>query len=420
MSIQGRVAAVEDALHRLDGDLPALSDRALAATGAPRVRILRAAVARPYGLPLDDVADLAALDGVHLDPVDASLLAGVRALVHHGPRAASPELVRHGRDHPDDLAGGVVRTLALTTTGVPGDRELAHALVERDAARHPGDWRAAAPLAMVRQEQRRYDEARALATAVLAEEPGNGHGAHVVAHCDYETGAHDAGLAWLDGWRAGRRVALYGEHLAWHGALHALARGDTADALRRYVTGVGPARVADAGPLLWRCRLHEDAADADVARLAAEAAAAAREVLDRAPHFPLLGACFALAAAGDADTLRVLAVALAADARPARADLLAPVARALAALAAQEPGAAVAELDAVLPGLARVGGSNAQREVVEDTLLHALLADGRAERARTLLLARLERRDHVPDRRLLARCRAATADADTVRCRHPV
>jgi hypothetical protein len=56
-------------------------------------------------------------------------------------------------------------------------------------------------------------------------------------------------------------------------------------------------------------------------------------------------------------------------------------------------------LSDVLPGLPRVGGSAAQREIVEETLLFCLVSDGQAERALALLDGRLERRTSPLDSR---------------------
>jgi len=46
-------------------------------------------------------------------------------------------------------------------------------------------------------------------------------------------------------------------------------------------------------------------------------------------------------------------------------------------------------------GIVRVGGRNAQREVVEDTVIEAALRSGRLEVAADLLRERLVRRRHV-------------------------
>ncbi len=65
------------------------------------------------------------------------------------------------------------------------------------------DWWFTGLLAFVRQEQGRFDEAMDLSCRSLAEEPGAGHSAHARAHAHYETGDHDAGLAWMDDWVRG-------------------------------------------------------------------------------------------------------------------------------------------------------------------------------------------------------------------------
>ena len=69
--------------------------------------------------------------------------------------------------------------------------------------------------------------------------------------------------------------------------------------------------------------------------------------------------------------------------------------------------AAAAAVEAVLAELPRPGGSPAQREVHEETLIAACLRCGRDERARELLRARLARRPSRQDRRWLAACEPA-------------
>jgi hypothetical protein len=65
----------------------------------------------------------------------------------------------------------------------------------------------------------------------------------------------------------------------------------------------------------------------------------------------------------------------------------------------------------VLPGLPRVGGSAAQREIVEETLLYCLVSDGQAERALALLDGRLDRRTSPLDRRRRDALVGSTVDA---------
>jgi hypothetical protein len=64
----------------------------------------------------------------------------------------------------------------------------------------------------------------------------------------------------------------------------------------------------------------------------------------------------------------------------------------------------------------RLGGSAAQREVVEDTLVHALASAGRHDQAAAILSARLDRRPPSPlEHRRLARLHGAAARKDASR-----
>lgn len=390
---------VEDAFFRYEGNLLELSERALSESPSARLHVLRAGAARMFGLAPDPLTELAAAREMSCDPVDDSLASALEVFITQGPHQAVDQFVEHAKAFPDDLLGAYFRFSSLVVSGVAGNRERAMALVESDADRLGGDWRYDSLLAMVREEQRRYDEARVLADRTLAAQPDCAPAAHVITHVNYETGEHAAGIAWLDEWRRNRSPLFYQTHFPWHNALHALALGDIDAALTRFHDQIGPAAVIDAGSLLWRCRL----ASADVHDTGEAAAAAVAPVLEAMPTaFAVFNACLALAAAGDVDALASVAARLDADARPAFADLMAPVARGLLAMIEGRSDDTVALVLPVLDGLPRIGGSDAQREVIEDTLLRALIAAGRAKEAEPLLRTRLERRPHALDCQLLA------------------
>ena len=119
----------------------------------------------------------------------------------------SRPLVRHLRTYPRDavLLSTAVPTIAFA--GVTEVPEEAWALVEAAIPAYDDDWWFLGLLAFVRQEQRRFDEAMDLALTSLAVEPGAGHSAHARAHAHYETGDHEAGLAWMDDWVTGDGAA---------------------------------------------------------------------------------------------------------------------------------------------------------------------------------------------------------------------
>lgn len=72
--------------------------------------------------------------------------------------------------------------------------------------------------------------------------------------------------------------------------------------------------------------------------------------------------------------------------------MIAPLCEALTAVVEERWSAAVAALRRLRPRLSAVGGSAAQHEVVEETLLYALISDGRQREAADILSARLDRR----------------------------
>ncbi len=63
-------------------------------------------------------------------------------------------------------------------------------------------------------------------------------------------------------------------------------------------------------------------------------------------------------------------------------------------------------LEAALADLPRIGGSHAQREVFEDSLIVAYLRSGQCPKADTLLRSRLARRPSARDDAWLLMCRA--------------
>ena len=58
--------------------------------------------------------------------------------------------------------------------------------------------------------------------------------------------------------------------------------------------------------------------------------------------------------------------------------------------------AAIATLEPALAETVRIGGSRAQRDIIENTLLAAYLKDGRGTDARRLVAAHTDRRPSVP------------------------
>ena len=83
-------------------------------------------------------------------------------------------------------------------------------------------------------------------------------------------------------------------------------------------------------------------------------------------------------------------------------DVVVSLCDALVAVLEQRWNEAVRILRLLGPWLVQLGGSAAQREIVEDTLLYALVAAGRCDEARGVLEARLDRRPSPLDSQRLA------------------
>lgn len=240
----------------------------------------------------------------------------------------------------------------------------------------------------------------------------NANAAHALVHVMHEAGSGDEAAALVDDWLPcyGRQGPLHG-HIAWHGALVALANGDVPRALAIYSDSVAPTRsvgapiniVSDTASFLWRLRVDGHPVPA--------------ELLDQASgyasgHFPQPGFAFADvhkalldALAGDQVALQRRADALEAlvnEHRLPAGSVVPTVCRALLAFADGDFAGCVRWLAPVAGDVVRIGGSGAQRELIADTLLAALLRSGDAARARQLLDARLHRRSSPRDSRWLA------------------
>ncbi|WP_369231715.1 FAD/NAD(P)-binding protein [Streptomyces sp. R21] len=317
-------------------------------------------------------------------------------------------LLRHLDAYPADALALATAVPTIAFSGINDlDDSYALHLVERTSPAYDGHWFHTSLLAFLRQGQGRFHEAGELAHRALAAEPASGHAVHALAHVHYESGAHRKGRDWLDAWVSGQgRGAVHRAHFSWHIALHELALDDPAAVRRRWFAQLAPGRVSgvralvDSGSLLWRARLSDswrgEVPAADVLETVA------REVVERpATAFTALHAAVALAAAGDLAALARLRDH-AAGADPVQREVVVPLCEAFAALVEERFQEAARGLDALLPVLRKVGGSAAQREVVEETLLYALVAAGRCDAARRLLGARLDRGAAPRDRRLLA------------------
>ena len=159
--------------------------------------------------------------------------------------------------------------------------------------------------------------------------------------------------------------------------------------------------------MLWRCQLHGLVPAGDDPSGTPVRPMVERLVGGVPTTFVGVHVALGLAAAHDAEGLRRYAASAASFTAPGAAELLPGLARGLAAYVEGDHVVASELLLGEEQQVARYGGSHAQREVFEDTLLQSLVRAGRQEEATTRLRARLDRRESRLDAGLLARVGAA-------------
>ena len=337
---------------------------------------------------------------------ERSYVAVAAETVERGRWSAMPQWLAHHDAYPGDLMGLMVAAFLLETSterGVDGEAarrtELSLATVGEDAM-------LLGFLGMLAQDRGDLDTAHRLAARSLGLDPTSFSGGHPLAHVYFESGEHSDGLRWFEDWFPSTdQQAPFGGHLVWHAALHHLALGDGEGALRRYPRCGGSnagGRLIDGPSLLWRCQLlgHvPSGVDPETPRVSD----LAQGLMDGVP-FTFLGVhvALALATAGDADGLRRFAHNARDFDAPGAATILPDLAHGLAAYVEGDHVKAAVALLRFEPYQWDVGGSHAQREVFEDTLIHALIRAGRLDEASTRLQVRLDRRPSALDTALLA------------------
>ena len=298
--------------------------------------------------------------------------------------------------------------------------------------RHVADalpaWQASDPLhpyllglhAFGLEETGRYDEAEAVGREALAGAARVPWAIHAVAHVMEMQGRHDEGGRWMERWRGdwaeGNGFVC---HLAWHEALFALERLDHAAALAvfdRYLnpgaTEIALQRV-DAASLLWRLELQgadvgdrwRALCDGWVPSGGGGADGDGDSGCTSAGHstFNDLHALLALAGCGDLDRAAAWIETSLRRAEQAGGwngtvshDLGGPLMRGFLAFASGRFDAAADAITSVRTRAARFGGSHAQRDMIDQTLLAAAARGDRKAAGIALLDQRLRAKPRTP------------------------
>ena len=315
-----------------------------------------------------------------------------------------------------------LHVLGCSGGGVADYRQELLALMKNMESHYGDDWAFLAHYSFAHHEAGLLDEALRLAERSLELHPTNAFASHSVAHVFFERGDHSGGTDFLGNWLPGYdKRAPFHVHLSWHLALFELAMGHYKGALRLYDDDIRPSVIAksaislaDSASLFWRLQLYGGSAPPVPWEELRDQAAPA--VDSPGPAFRDAHAALVFAAAGDeADLGRMIdRLRDVAD----KGNLLAgeitlPLVQGIGAFAHGAYDESIQLLEQVLDQLTRIGGSHAQREVFEDTLLEAYLRAEQFDKAEDRLRTRLKQRASARDTFWLGRAQVGSGEPET-------
>ena len=332
------------------------------------------------------------------------------SLMIHGDNRRAYKLIReHLDDFPRDILmvrlASRVLILGCSAAGVANFPEELMSIVKPLRPDYGDDWAFLGQYAFAHHETGLFDDALKYAERSLEARPDNANASHSVAHVFFETGDPDSGSDFLGEWLEGYdRRGPFNVHLSWHQALFQLAIGRPENAVSLYEGHIRPTVVKknfgslqDSASLMWRMKIYGDGQPGpwdevlEIARPAAE---------KPGPAFRDAHAALAFAAGGYDEEMGKLIAGLgtmAEDGNALSSEVMLPLAKGVEAFAHGEYQDAADNLDGLVDQLPRIGGSHAQREVFEDTILESYIRAGRFDQAQELLNTRLKRRTSVRD-----------------------
>jgi len=320
---------------------------------------------------------------------------GIFELILSGRGAKALEAVRaHALDHPRDAMAVQPCVGVFGLIGFSGrqGREAEQLAFTAGLTPHYGeDWWMLGSHAFSQVEAGQTIEAAETVERSLAIHPRNANAAHYKAHIHYEAGETAAGYAYISDWRRDYpKEGMLHCHCSWHVALWALEGGDTRTMWDIFDADIAPGGawgppinvLSDAASILFRAELAGVEAPPERWKAVSDFAAA---------FFPRPGVAFAdvhaalaHAMAGNVEALNRVT----AEATGPAGDLVSTLGEAFGAIAAGRWAEAQAALARTLSDHCRIGGSRAQRDLIEYALLSSLLKQGKTDRARFMLATR--------------------------------
>ena len=378
--------AAEDALKRaVDHD--------------PSFALAHAALSRYYQVTAQPTEALKSMNsarelGAGFTARERSRVAIVGQLLDGNSAAAYRDIKRHTSDHPRDVmmlqpCAGVFSLIAFS--GRVGRDAETFAFFDNLKHHFHNDWWFDSVMAFALSEIGRLEEARPIIERSFKNNPSNANAAHYMGHFLYESGAHEEGRAFIHDWlESYHRSCLMHCHISWHDALWSLELGKRETAWEIFDEAVRPGNawgppinvLTDTVSFLLRAEIAGEKRRKDLWQ----------EVSDYARiHFAAPGISFvdahstiAHAMAGEEELLNELRETSSGTA----SDMVNALPEVYRAFAAQKWQAVMDRIIPVMGNHERLGGSRAQRDLLEFTLLHALLKLGKREEAERLFLLR--------------------------------
>jgi tetratricopeptide (TPR) repeat protein len=323
--------------------------------------------------------------------------AAIAALYAHLTAWPRDALVVSAAANPNGLIG---------SSGHIGQKHQIAALMDSLAPHYGDDFWFVSYHAMALSEDGRLEVARAKIEQSVAANPNNAHGAHGFAHICYESGDLEAGRTFLSAWLATYpHDGFFHGHLSWHLALFEIQAGNWPEAVRLYRDAValdrhsgGPQqKISDGAAFLWRAELAGHPRDAAAWRALQDYAASSlpRPSSGLADLHVILAEAVMRDQAGP-DTRAHQIEALAREGRYPSGTYLPALAGGFEAFERGDFSRAIEALAPLAGQNERVGGSRAQHDLIEFTLLKAYLGANRLSEARQLLAARRPGASGVP------------------------
>jgi tetratricopeptide (TPR) repeat protein len=323
--------------------------------------------------------------------------AAIAALYPHLSAWPRDALVVASAANPNGLIGG---------SGRLGQKREIAVLMDRLAPHYGDDFWFGSYHAMALSEDGQFAPARAIIERSVAANPNNAHGAHGVAHICYETGDLEAGRGFLSSWLATYpRDGFFHGHLSWHLSLFEIQAGNWTEASRLYRDAIaldrhsgGPQqKISDGAAFLWRSELAGQPRDAAAWRALHDYANSALPRPGNGLYdLHVILAQSVMSEETVPDTRARQIEALAREGRYLSGSYLPALALGFLAFEREDFSAAIEALAPLARESERIGGSRAQHDLIEFTLLSAYLSADRLDEARHLLGARRPGASGVP------------------------